>query len=268
MLLFTLFFFLGSLIKDKEQPVFNNPIGNNNFSMQVNEELIYEVSYAFVKLGKIKIKTLNQYDKNGKKVYKAIAFMDSYNIPLISLHNVFETEMDEAVYSHQFIGSELEKGNWKYTKYDFDYNLKKVFWERGFSSEKKPFIKDVLSLDNKEIQDGLSLFFKARELLYSQSPQDIPVLVNEKKEVASIQYPCKRETVEIDAVKYLIDVLYFKGKATFVGVLGLTGDFQGWFSNDSARIPVFAKMNVIFGSVKVELISWKGINWDPPKKVN
>jgi hypothetical protein len=184
------------------------------------------------------------------------------------LHNVFESEIDETVYSHQFIGSELEKGKWKYTKYDFHYNIDKVFWERGYATEKKPFIKDTILLDKKELQDGLTIFFKARDMLFSQSSQSIPVLINEKKEFAHIEYPCKRESFEIDAVKYPIDVLHFKGKATFVGVLGLTGDFQGWFSNDDARIPIFAKMNVILGSVKVELISWKGINWVPPKKVN
>jgi len=264
--LFTLFLFLGGLKREREIFSFHEPIQNNNFSMQVNEELLYEVSYSFIKLGTIRIKTLNKYDKNGKKIYKAIAFMDSYKIPLLSLHNVFESEIDETIYSHQFIGSELEGNDWKYTKYDLDYNVDKAFLERGFSSTGKPFMKDTLALNKEKMQDGLSLFFDARKKLYSQSPQNIPVLINEKRELTTIQYPCKREEVKIDAVEYPIDVLHFIGKSTFVGVFGLTGDFQGWFSNDYARIPVFAKMRVILGSVNVELISWKGINWIPPKK--
>ena len=270
MTLFILLSFVGHVNKAKERIISIEPPpqGHNNFSMQVNEELLYEVSYAFVKLGTVRIKTLNHYDKNGKQVYKAIAFMDSYKIPLISLHSIFESEMDETIYAHQFIASELDEGEWRYTKYDFNYNRDKVFCERGYPSNKRSPIKDTVSLDKKLMQDGLSLFFKARQTLYSQKPENIPVFINEKKENTNIEYPCKRETIEIEAVKYPIDVLYFKGKATFVGVFGLTGDFQGWFSNDAARIPIFARMTVILGSVKVELKSWTRTNWAPPKKIN
>ena len=40
---------------------------------------------------------------------------------------------------------------------------------------------------------------------------------------------------EIDAVKYPIDVMKLDGRANFVGVFGLTGGFEGVFSNDAAR---------------------------------
>jgi len=50
-------------------------------------------------------------------------------------------------------------------------------------------------------------------------------------------------------------------------VFGLTGGFSGQFSNDNARIPIIARMNVILGSIKVELKSWKREGWRPPKFV-
>lgn len=239
---------------------------SKNTFLRPGEELVYEVSYSFVKLGTIRIKTLNRYNKNGRMVYKTIAFIDSYNIPLVSLHNVFESEIDENVYSHQFIGSELEGKEWKYTKYDLDYSGNKAFMERGYPSRKVILLRDTISLDRKKFQDGLSVFFAARNLLFSQSPVNIPVLINEKKEGAYIKYPCTRETAEIDAVNYKIDVLKFDGKAGFVGVMGLTGDFKGWFSNDNARIPITARMNVVLGSIYVELKSWTLPGWMPPKK--
>ena len=233
--------------------------------LKQGEELIYEVSYSFIKLGTVRIKTLNKYYKNGRVVYKAIAFIDSYNIPLVSLHNVFESEIDENVYSHQFIGSELEGKEWKYTKYDLDYSANRVYMERGYPSRKVILFKDTTSLDKRKFQDGLSIFFAARNLIYSYSPVNIPVLINEKKESAYIKYPCTRETAEIDAVNYKVDVLKFEGKAGFVGVLGLTGDFIGWFSNDEARIPITARMNVFLGSIYIELKSWTLPGWMPPR---
>ena len=48
-----------------------------------------------------------------------------------------------------------------------------------------------------------------------------------------------------------------QGNAEFVGIFGLTGEFSGWFWNDDARIPIVAKMQVIIGSVTIELMSWK-----------
>ena len=69
-------------------------------------------------------------------------------------------------------------------------------------------------------------------------------------------------------MKYPVDVMKLDGRADFVGVFGLTGGFEGLFSNDVAGIPITARMKVILGSVKVELKSWKRDNWIPPKASN
>jgi hypothetical protein len=45
----------------------------------------------------------------------------------------------------------------------------------------------------------------------------------------------------------------------------LTGDFEGWFSNDEARVPILAKMKVILGSITIELMRWKRAGWTPPR---
>jgi hypothetical protein len=265
-LLFTVFFFIGSTPGGDKNTISKTAVQSYNGFLQVGEELTYEVSYSFFKLGTVRIKTLNNYTKNGRPVFKTIAFIDSYNIPLVSLHNVFESEIDENVYSHQFIGSELEGKEWKYTKYELDYSANKALMERGYPSRKVIFLRDSISLDKKKFQDGLSIFFAARNLLFSQSPVNIPVLINEKKENAYIKYPCPHETAEIDAVDYPVDVLKFEGKAGFVGIMGLTGDFTGWFSNDNARIPITARMNVVLGSIYVELKSWTRPGWMPPRR--
>jgi hypothetical protein len=70
---------------------------------------------------------------------------------------------------------------------------------------------------------------------------------------------------EVDAIKYPVDVVHFEGEAGFVGIFGLTGGFEGWFSNDAAQVPILARMKVILGSVKIELIKWKRAGWTPPR---
>jgi hypothetical protein len=89
--------------------------------------------------------------------------------------------------------------------------------------------------------------------------------VTEKQVVAQLDFARRQEKAEIDAVDYPVDVLHFDGRADFVGIFGLTGDFEGWFSNDNARVPILAKMHVIIGSVTIELMQWTRAGWTPPR---
>jgi hypothetical protein len=66
-------------------------------------------------------------------------------------------------------------------------------------------------------------------------------------------------------VDYPVDVVHFDGNMDFVGIFGLTGGFEGWFSNDEARVPILAKMKVLIGSVTVELMKWTRPGWNPPR---
>ena len=45
----------------------------------------------------------------------------------------------------------------------------------------------------------------------------------------------------------------------------LKGSFEGWFSDDEARIPIVSKMNVYVGNVVIELVKWKRPGWVPPR---
>ena len=71
-----------------------------------------------------------------------------------------------------------------------------------------------------------------------------------------INFYSEREPVTIDSVDYDIDCLRLDGATEFVSVYGLTGYFEGWFSNDTFSVPILAKMHVIIGSVTLELIRW------------
>jgi hypothetical protein len=96
----------------------------------------------------------------------------------------------------------------------------------------------------------------------------ISTFVDTNEVIANINFGVEHLEENIDAVDYPVDVIKLEGRADFVGVFGLTGGFEGVFTNDAASIPITARMKVILGSVKVELKSWKRGNWIPPKVVN
>jgi hypothetical protein len=229
---------------------------------QVGEELTYNVSYVGFDIGRVKIKLLSM---DGDSAVSAIAYMDSYKgVPLVDLHSVFESNLNMAVYSQNFQARDKDDDHWKLFKYYFDYTKGLVIVEEGIWQSNSIDRRDTIGLDTF-YQDGLSLFYFARKHIRNNETVRVPVFVSEKKGIADINFTGQRKKAEIDAVDYPVDVIYISGRAGFIGVFGLTGGFEGWFSNDEAHIPILAKMKVIIGNIRIELMEWKRSGWTPPR---
>jgi hypothetical protein len=93
----------------------------------------------------------------------------------------------------------------------------------------------------------------------------MPTVIMEDTVNTVVNFNGKQEPVSIDAVQYPIKSVYLNGEANWTGIYGLSGRFEGWFSDDDARIPVKAKMKVYVGSVTIELQKWRRGSWQPPK---
>lgn len=228
------------------------------------EELVYNVRYAFFDLGQVRIRTYGKTQTGRFQTYHSKAFIDSYKgVPLADLHASFESWIDTACFSRRFMGKTKDGKHWEYARYEFEYDSNRVRVESG-RRDSIVEQRDTMSID-KSYQDGLSIFFFARDKVRSGKRMNVPTFVKEKSVNTYIDFKNKRTSVEIDAVDYPIEVVEFEGKAEFVGLFGLTGDFEGWFSNDEARIPIRAKMKVIIGSITLELMEWKRPGWTPPR---
>ena len=149
----------------------------------------------------------------------------------------------------------------------FSYGDHRLMYEKGNvfpSGERKIANVDTVSISGP-VQDGLSLFYYAREHVRQKKEVNVPTVIDNKVAATYIDFQNKIEDADIDAVDYPVETVFFNGRADFVGVVGMTGGFRGWFSNDSARIPIIARLNVWLGSIKVELKSWKRQGWQPPR---
>ncbi|MBI5475518.1 MAG: DUF3108 domain-containing protein [Ignavibacteriales bacterium] len=251
--------------------------GNNNSKLfsqtqtfpdsvfHVSEELVYNVSYASIDIGQVRVKQLEEINKDGNKLFKSIAYIDSYKgIPFVDLHAVFQSLTHSNGYTTWFSARDKQDEAWKSTIYNFDYHNRSMYIEESIWKSDKVDKRDTVKIDTL-YQDGLSLFFCARKHLFDQRRVNIPVVVNEKKFTTSINFTGQRTKEEIDAVDYPVDLIYFEGETGFVGIFGLTGGFEGWFSNDNARVPVIAKMKAIIGKIRIELMSWTRTGWAPPR---
>lgn len=233
--------------------------------IQPGEELTYRVSYLGITLGTIKtvIEPYTTYE--GKKSTKVKVYINSHpSIPFVSLHSIYESWMDEnMMYSMKFnANTQNDAGTWDFDQYVFDYDAGKLVMEKYKGKEKtatKNF--DI----KKKYNDGSSLLFAARRLLYAKKSLRIPTTIMDDTVSTVINFSGKQEAAEIDAVNYPVKCVYFSGEANWTGIYGISGTFEGWFSDDEARVPIKAKMKVYVGNALIELMQWKRANWQPPK---
>lgn len=233
--------------------------------LKVGEEITYLVRYYLVKLGEIRLKVLSKKEVNGLNQYYAIAYIDSYSgIPFVDLHQTYETRLTPSYYSNYFKGIVKKPEYTTFTEYYFNYPKSMVKVRKGKVNPYELWTDSSGTVET-EYHDGISIFYFARMNLGKKSSVNIPCLVNEKKVYTKLNFYDDVQNTSIDAVDYDIATLHLDGETNFVSVFGLTGYFEGWFSNDAARIPIVAKLNVIIGRVTVELIKWKRDGWNPPK---
>lgn len=232
--------------------------------LEAGEELTYAVSYLGVKLGTIRMTNEGKIDFNGKQVFKLKAAIDSRpGIPFLELHTTFESWIDpSATSSYQFVANTKDGDSWMFDKYVFNYPSKIITTEKWLGSVKKGSNQYSIT---KKYNDGCSLFYCARQLLYSKNIANVPTIVAEDTNTTRINFIGKVESIDIDASSYPVRTVYFDGEANWTGVYGVTGYFQGWFSDDAARVPIKAKMKLYLGSANIELIGWKRKDWQPPK---
>ncbi len=233
--------------------------------MQVGEELYYNVTYGGFNIGQLHFIISSKVVSNQGSYFVVHGFIDSYRgVPFVNVHTVYEDHITDRMYSKWFF-SRTKKGNrWSMASYEFDYPARRLVIEHGIWKGASPLHHDTVGIDTF-YQDGLSLLYVARALMVPGAHYHIPSYVSEKSGYTTIDILPQPEHESIDAIEYPVDLIHFKGEAGFIGVFGFQGEFEGWFSNDAAHVPVIAQLKVLIGSVRVELMKWKRPGWLPPK---
>lgn len=232
---------------------------------QVGEKLVYRVSYLGITLGKITLYSDSVTYIRNNIVYKTRANIASNpDIPFIELKAIFNSWCDTSfAFSHQFISKmKIKDTIWDYHKIDFNYANNKI---NAYKQIRNKVIFNKTHKTNTHTNDGLSILYFARQFVKSNKKFKVPTIIKSDIEYTYLNFTTKKENIEIDAVNYPVRTIYFNGKADWKGIYGLSGEFEGWFSDDDASIPIVAKMNVYLGSIRIELISWTRKNWQPPK---
>lgn len=235
------------------------------------EELLYEVSWWIVRLGTIRVRVVDTADGGGGMRTTARADIDSYSgIPLANLHVTTETVMDSGWRSDRFLGITQDGDAWRTIRYRYAAGESLLFVERGSAAGREARDFEVTKVETVGVgpgyHDGLSILYFARARAANGGELAVATVVEGAKGSTAFDFHGERGAEEIDAVDYPVDVIGLSGRADFSGIFGLTGEFEGRFSNDDAHVPVRATLEVVLGSVSVELIGWKRGGWKPPRR--
>lgn len=262
---FILFFIIIAFAGEKGREINFRFISDKK--LEAGEELKYVVSYSLLKIGEVKIKVKEKKEVNGKYYYSAAAYIDSYSgIPFVNLHQIYETVLNSDYYSTYFKGLVKHDDYTTYTEYDFQYDKSLVQIKKGKVYPRELWTDSTAQIEN-ELHDGLSILYFARMNSGVKKSINLSCFVNEETAGIKINFYKDNMPVEIDAVNYEVDCVRLDGSTDVVSIFGLTGYFEGWFSNDEASIPILAKMKVIIGNVRLELKEWKRNGWNPPKYI-
>ena len=231
------------------------------------ERLQYKVTWLFFRLGTIVVTTEKIPGSSADDEYRVVVSVESDpTIFFVSVHNEYESTISASSVSPlAFTAREFSGNDTLVTRYIQDTALRQVRmiqWRDPGHTDAKEEVLDSVDV----FYEGASMFFLARSLIHSKLTVTVPTLVEFEFFETDITFTQKVSGVSIDAVDEDIDTKELNGFAHFVesSIGGFSGEFQGWFTNDEAAIPVLAKMNLSLGTANIELEQWSRGSWSPP----
>jgi hypothetical protein len=240
---------------------------SNSSVIQVGEFLEYNVSYLGVSIANVKVYCDGYETIGNRSVAKIRTDVFTYgHIPLINAKAKMEGWVDKGgIFSHKFIRNLTIRNNpWEFQKIEFDYKqniLTNNKWINNISTSS-------INLEfqpSYRIHDAIGLFFKARFAATPGNSSKVLTYLDEAPFYTNIRYSSQKENISVDGVKNPVRTIYCKGSADWQKQFGLTGEFEAWFSDDMARIPLKGKLDFIIGKISIELVKYKREGWTPPK---
>jgi Tfp pilus assembly protein PilF len=221
------------------------------YTIDPNEELDYKVTYGPMTLGWLKVRVQKLEEINGKKIYPIVFYVDtnpSYSF-ILSLHHIYESYIDPVsmnAYKSRLYTPGDENSLAKTYYYDYDENIFTAYivhTDGHFSLLKKDL--------PQKVQDGTSMLYFARGLVSNKLSGTTTVVIDEEFKYGTVKF--LNETESFESSGNIVDALKIFARAEFKGVAGMNGDAWGWFSSDMQSTPLKGSIEIIVGSITVEV---------------
>lgn len=224
----------------------------NNDAYRVGEELVYRVHYGFIDAGTATLSVKDEErkfaDRNTYHVVGTAKTNSAFDL-FFKMRDRYETYIDQQTLAPWFFYRTIDEGGYKYTE------------SHLFNPATKTVINKTKSYETPaNVQDMFSIFYYARSLDLSNAKigdvYTLPYFMTDQTYEMKIKYAGK-ETIKTELGKFTC--LKFHPMMEKGRVFKEEEDVTMWLTDDKNHIPVRAQANILVGSVKIDLQSYKGL---------
>lgn len=231
---------------------------------KLEEKFIYNVSWTFLHIGTITLSTerLISYPELVKIT------MDIKTAPLLPFINIDEHNVaimrESDGMTFYYYGKENNDGRIAEIIYRFYESANLTVHQRKDCITGKLICTDTIRY-NKPYLVGTSLVNYTRNIASAGLIKTAPTLLEAKFYTTTLNFCGPVEFVEIEICEEPVRSFKYTGSAEWEGnaTAGLSGDFTGWFSDDSEKVVIYAEMEILIGSIDIELTEWYKPGWIP-----
>lgn len=248
-----LFFLVSTLCQtyqSSEQPTLEN-------IFSVKETFRYEVKYSFFKLGWVEVSILPDTLFNGKMHKHILTKIESNSrVPLVGteedyFHSLFYVNEDGIPITSAYWKDNVDENLYKEITYDFDREAGKVYYKEEDNT------RDTLDLVEPATA-GHVVFLFSRLFAGSGQSTEMNVYVTKKAGKLYFENYTEKEKRNYAPFEGPVDTYLVKGSTeNIAGPFNFSGKFRAWFLADDLRVPLEARVRVLFGNAIVRLIEYK-----------
>lgn len=222
----------------------------------VKETFKYEVKYGFLKLGWVEVELLSDTLHDGvTKKHMVTEIKSNSRIPLVGteldlFHSLFYVNDDGIPVSSYYWKDNTDEEKYKEIIYDFDREKGVVRYKEEDDT------RDTLDLV-EPATSGQEIFYFSRLHAGSGKKSRLPVYVTKKLGYINMENSSNIEMRNYAPFDDDVKTYLSKGSTENIdGPFGFSGDFRAWFLADDLRVPLEARVKVLFGNAIVRLIEY------------
>ncbi len=233
----------------------NQPLTEDIFSFK--ETFKYEVKYGFFKLGWVEVTLLKDTLYNGSiKKHLMTEIRSNSRVPFVGteidqFHSLFYVNENGIPVTSYYWKDNIDEDKYKETEYTFDRELNEVHYKEEDDT------RDTLDLVEPATA-GQVIFLFSRLFAGSGENSRLPVYVSKELGYIEMENSSEIEMRKYAPFKGKVATYLSKGKTIDIdGPFGFSGNFRAWFLADDLRVPLEARVRVLFGNAIIRLIEYK-----------
>lgn len=232
---------------------------------KLEEKFVYDVSWTFLHIGTITLITERLISDPGMLKITA-DIKTAPMLPFINIdeHNVALMRANDGMTIYYY-GKARRDGKSCETIIKFFESENTVVHELKDLETGKFIRQDTLKYSEPYLV-GTTLVNYARHSIDSGLVKTIPTMLEGKFYPTTLEFCGPAKYLEISKYDEPIRCFRYKGFADWEGnaTAGVSGEFIGWVSDDEGRVVIFSEMEILIGSIDIELVEWYKPGWVPP----